>query len=116
MKLATWSPQDQTLYWKQKQNEADSLMQQKYNTEEAFEKGKIEGIKEGKLKGEIKGEIGKIKMALEKKWEDDQIVKKLKHTHDKFTSIKGYFEQNPTQLTEDDNESFIMGELKLLDD
>ena len=79
--------------------------------QKAFKKGEIKG----KLKGEIKGEIGKIKMALENKWEDDQIVKKLKHTHDKFTSIKKYFEQNPTHLTEDDNESMIGENLGFFD-
>ena len=48
--------------------------------------------------------------------EDEKIVKTLKHTRDKFTSIKGYFEQYPNRLTEDDNESVIIEELGLLVD
>jgi predicted transposase/invertase (TIGR01784 family) len=115
MKVANWTPDQKALYWKQKMNEIAFLEAQQLQEEEALIKAH-EAFEKGQLRGEIKGEIGKIKMALENKWEDDKIVKKLKHTHDKFTSIKEYFEQNPTQLTEDDNESIIMGELGLLDD
>jgi predicted transposase/invertase (TIGR01784 family) len=107
MKLAKWSGDKQTLYWREQAREFDQIESQKEE--------KLKAFQEGQRKGEIKGEIGKIKLALEEKWDDEKIVKKLKHTHDKFTQIKEYFDTNSTRLTEDDNESIIMGELGLLE-
>jgi len=116
MKIAKWGPDIQAAYWKQKQDVEDILQEQ----EDLIEETKQKAFQKGKLKGEIKGEIGKIKIALGEKWEnekvDEKVVKKLKHTHEKFQDIKEYFEKNPNQLTEDDNESVIIGELGLLDD
>lgn len=116
MKIAKWGPDIQAAYWKQKQDVEDILQEQ----EDLIEETKQKAFQKGKLKGEIKGEIGKIKIALGEKWEnekvDKKVVKKLKHTHEKFQDIKEYFEKNPNQLTEDDNESVIIGELGLLDD
>lgn len=99
MKLATWDPKDQTLYWKQKQAESDFIKQKEYDKEEAFE--------HGKWKGEYKGEIGKIKMGI--KYDlGDKITNELKYTKDKFIDFKNYFQEHPSQLEADDNESVIM--------
>ena len=123
MKMMQWKGDKQALYWKEQVRELDFIENQKEEKEKAFADGKIEGIKEGelkgiekglqkgKLKGEIKGEIGKIKMGFEAKWEDEQICKKLKHTHDKFSEFKVYFQEHPEALNVDDNESVIMGDL-----
>ncbi len=119
MKMMKWAGDKQVLYWKEQMRELDAIENQKEEKLKAFqeglEKGKLEGIKEGELKGkwkgEVKGEIGKIKIGLEAKLDDDKIIKKLKYTQDKFQDFKKYFETNPNQLEIDDNESVIMGEM-----
>jgi predicted transposase/invertase (TIGR01784 family) len=109
MKLATWSPNDQALYWKQEQNEIDSIMQQKYDKEEAYSKGLKEGLeqgfKKGKLEEKLTSDIDIIKVGiqfnaepkvlldkfkclnkkrfLEKAWSEEQLgkIKKMKSDH-----------------------------------
>jgi len=96
MKLATWDPKDQTLYWKQKQNEIDAVQQKEFDKEEAFEKGKLEG----KWKGEVKGEIKQIKFGLKYKMDEEKIAEDLKFLKkDNFPYIQEHI---------DDNESVIM--------
>jgi hypothetical protein len=56
MEIATWSPDDQVMYWKQKANEQDTYTSHL----EEIEQARKEGIKEGL----ITGEISQIKMAL----------------------------------------------------
>ena len=65
---------------------------------------------EEKLKGEIKGEISKIKMGIENQLPEDNILKRLSHTRDKFPEIKQYFSDHPSALEDDDNESVLIGE------
>jgi predicted transposase/invertase (TIGR01784 family) len=97
MKLATWDPKDQTLYWKQKQAEIDFIKQKQYDKEEAFE--------QGKWKGEVKGEISKFKDFL------DLGVPKEKYEN-KFTYIKP---ENFQYIQEhiDETESQIMGGMEI---
>ena len=76
----------------------------------AAKKARAEAHAEGKLKGEIKGEISKIKMGIENQLPEDNILKKLSHTRDKFNEIKQYFSDHPSALEDDDNESVLIGE------
>ena len=76
----------------------------------AAKKARAEAHAEGKLKGEIKGEISKIKMGIENQLPEDNILKKLSHTRDKFPEIKQYFSDHPSALEDDDNESVLIGE------
>lgn len=109
MKLATWDPKDQALYWKQKQNEIDAIQQKEFDKEEAFN----QGLEKGKWKGEVKGEIKQFKFLkqLEKSGIDikeEQYLKSMKHTKDKLLQFKEYFNTYPKQMEIDDNESVIM--------
>jgi predicted transposase/invertase (TIGR01784 family) len=113
MKLATWDPKDQTLYWKQKQNEIDAVQQKEFDKEEAFLKGIEKGELKGKWKGEVKGELKQFKFLkqLEKSGIDikeEQYLKSMKHTKAKFSDVKSYFAEHPDQMEIDDNESVIM--------
>ena len=103
MKTAKWYRDAKVLYWKQRVNEQDLLETQEDAKKEAFDKGK--------LKGEIKGEISKIKMGIDNQIPEDNILKKLSHTKEKFSEIKQYFAEHPSALEEDDNESILIGEL-----
>ena len=121
MKMMKWEGDKQVLYWKEQMRELDAIENQKEEKIKAFqdglEKGKFEGMKEGiekgKWKGEYKGEIGKIKMGIEAKLEDEKILKKLHYTKDKLPQFKEYFEQYPERMEIDDNESQIMGDMNI---
>ena len=111
MEIAKWDGDTQSLYWKQRANEQDLLETQEEAKEEAYAKSEKIGFDKGKLKGEIKGEISKIKMGLENQIPEDNILKKLHHTKEKFPEIKQYFVEHPSALEEDDNESILISEL-----
>jgi len=113
MKMSLWNDDQHILYWKQQKNERDAIEHQKAENLKAFEDGLFKGELKGKLKGEVKGEIGKIKMGIDAKWEDEKILKKLKYTKDKFADIKSYFNTNPDEINNSDNESQICNDLKL---
>ena len=59
MEIAKWTPDTQSLYWKQKRNEQDLLETQEDAKKEAYEQGEKQrfdkGFDKGKLKGEAKG-------------------------------------------------------------
>lgn len=106
MKVATWTPDTKTLYWKQKMNELDAIETQKALAEEKFE--------QGKLKGEIKGEISKVKDFMEFGATQDKIISKLKFlTNEK---INHNLDENLKYIQDhlDDSDSDICGELGLL--
>ena len=91
MKLATWDPKDQVLYWKQKQNEIDAIQQKEFDKEEAFN--------QGKWKGEVKGEIKQIKFGLKYKMDEEKIVEDLKFLKkDNFPYIKEHLDETESQI------------------
>lgn len=117
MKLATWSPTDRVLLWKQKQSEIDTQQQKLFDKEEAFQEGKLEGIKEGELKGkwkgEIKGEIKQIRSLLKYGIEPEKIKEELKilnhgKNEEKFDFNLEYINKHP-----EDTESQIIGGLDI---
>lgn len=74
MKIATWSGDKQTLYWK----ERDNIRAAQQALEDAKEEGREEGLQKGKLKGEIKGEISKVKTAIKWNVPKEHIMLELK--------------------------------------
>ncbi|AVP87658.1 Putative transposase [Candidatus Phycorickettsia trachydisci] len=123
MKIATWSADKQTLYWKEKDNERAAQQILKESKEEGFaegfeegmEKGMEKGMERGKLKGEIKGEISKVKTAIKWNVSKDHVVLELKFLTnpklmDKLESNLSYIQEHM-----DDTESVICDELGLCD-
>jgi len=129
MEIATWSGDQQTLYWKEKDNERAAKQILKESKEEGFEEGFEEGmekgmqkgiqkgipkgIPKGKLKGEIKGEISKIKTLVELEISKDKIIPTLQFltnpkVFDKLESNLSYIKEHM-----DDTESVICDELGL---
>jgi len=120
MKIATWSADKQTLYWKEKDNERAAQQILKESKEEGFEQGMKEGMEKGieqgiekgmqkgKWKGRIKGEIFTMKTLLELEVPKDKIISKLKILKD--PKVVDHVENHM-----DDNESVICGELGLYD-
>lgn len=97
MKLATWDPKDQALYWKQKQSEIDFIKQKEYDKEEAFE--------QGKWKGEVKGEISQFKNFQKLGLKEEQYKDMFKYLkQDNFPYIQEHI---------DDTESVIMGGMEI---
>jgi len=109
MKIAKWSKEDKENYELSKIKEAYKLKELENIEEQAFN----QGLLKGKWKGEYKGEIGKIKMGIEAKLEDEKILKKLNHAKDKFLDFKQYFQEHPEQMEIDDNESVIMSGMNI---
>ena len=68
-------------------------------------------LKIEKKRGEIKGEIKLIKMAINKKVEEEDIQEDLPYTIDKLPKIKEFFETHDDLLKGKNNESLIIGEL-----
>ena len=109
MKMANWNSDQINKYYKLKANEYDEQITKENELKQAEFKGELKG----KWKGEYKGEIGKIKMGIEAKWEDEKILKKLNHAKDKFSDFKEYFQKNPNLMEIDDNESVIMSGMNI---
>jgi hypothetical protein len=106
MKVASWDPNIQALYWHQKAVEEDFF--------ETQEEAKREEFNKGKLKGEIKGEISKVKDFLEESFSKEKIISKLKFlTQDK---VKDSLESNLEYIKNhlEDSDSDICEELGLV--
>lgn len=110
MKVTTWTPDQKTLYWKQKMNEESFLAAQELQEREVFEKGEIKG----KLKGEIKGEISKIKDFFNLGIAQEKIISMLKFLTD--DKIKDNIEPNLSYIQShfNDSDSEICEELGLV--
>jgi hypothetical protein len=70
-----------------------------------------EAIKIEKKRGDIKGEIKLIKMAINKKVEEEDIKESLTHTLNKLSEIKEFFETHDDLLNGKNNESLIVEKL-----
>lgn len=85
MKIANWTEDQRTLYWKQKSNEQNEILEQ----ELLIRDGEIKG----KLKGEIKGEINQVKMAVKFNIEKDKIETSFEHIKgEKFDQLFNYLQ------------------------
>lgn len=109
MKTVLIEEDTRILYWKEKRDRELYEQAQEEKSEKLFQ----DGFDKGKWKGEVKGEIGKIKMGIEAKWEDEKIIKKLHHVKDKLPQFKEYFNTHPEQMEIDDNESVIMSGMNI---
>lgn len=110
MKLATWSPKDQALYWKQKQNEIDAIQQKEFDKEEAFE----QGLQKGKWHEKVKQEIKQVKTYKKMEMENEGLDVSKYYNKIKYKDqIMSYFDKNPNDIEMSDNESHIMGGMDL---
>lgn len=73
MKMMKWEGDKQVLYWKEQMREFDAQENQK----ELILEAKNQGILEGKIKGEVKSDIGKIKMGIKYKINQEEIKSDL---------------------------------------
>jgi hypothetical protein len=71
MKIANWTEDQRTLYWKQKSNEQNEIREQ----ERLIKDGELKG----ELKGIVKGEINQIKMAVKFNIEKNKIETNFEH-------------------------------------
>lgn len=115
MEIATWSPDDQVMYWKQKANEQDAYDSRLEEIEQAREEGKKEGKEEGIKLGLINGEISQIKTALKLNININNLDKLEPELHyikgDKLKEIVGYLENHSDNTNEN-----IMNQFHLLED
>lgn len=117
MKTANWTQDQRILYWKQKANEADEIMEQKRlqdeakknGFEEGIQTGFEEGIEKGTKQGKLKGEISKVKDLLEFGISPEQIISKLKFlTSNHVEYIKNHTEEYDSDIC---NDLGLMGSL-----
>lgn len=87
MKLATWDPKDQALYWKQKQAEIDFIKQKEYDKNEA------------EKFGFIKAEVQKYKDFKDLGLKKEMYVSKFKYLQEKnFSYIDDHIDETNTQI------------------
>lgn len=106
MKIANWTEDQRTLYWKQKSNEQNEIREQELLIRD--------GERKGELKGEIKGEISQAKLAVKFNIEKDKIEPEFKHIKgEKFNQLFNYLqsEEHINETPED-----IIKQLELMGD